>query len=253
MKTRAPQRLVDGHRLPARLLSLKLDGTPLAAATSNRYRTNCHDCVLAAVDADALPADPWPRRSRKHSSRKIARCKRAVDVRRLPAPETMSGKYRHPGSQTYQVMTATAYYAGLRPSEVIMLQLRSLTLPTSGWGRIDITETDIAWDEPGEPKTARGTSRSRRSSAARCASGLTRWLSKSPRGCCSAHGPGHDRASRRGDRRGTVRWRRSANPRCAYMTAVTQLRSVAKRALPGTSGSTPNPLVQGSNPWGRTA
>ena len=50
-------------------------------------------------------------------------------------------------------MTAVAYYGGLRPSEVVMLRVRSLTLPVMGWGRIDVTEADISWDEPGEPKT----------------------------------------------------------------------------------------------------
>ena len=34
-----------------------------------------------------------------------------------------------------------------------MLRVRSLTLPPEGWGRIDVTEADIHWDEPGEPKT----------------------------------------------------------------------------------------------------
>jgi len=59
----------------------------------------------------------------------------------------------NPGSRTYQVMTATAYYAGLRPSEVIMLRSQSLTLPAAGWGRLDVREADIDWDEPGDPKT----------------------------------------------------------------------------------------------------
>jgi hypothetical protein len=121
----------------SQVLSLKLDGTPLAAATANRYRTNCHDCVLAAVEAGAIQSDPWPRRSRSQSTRKIARRKRAVDVRRLPTPATMTKALdavasSHPSSKTYQVMTATAYYAGLRPSEVIMLRVRALSLPASG-------------------------------------------------------------------------------------------------------------------------
>lgn len=34
-----------------------------------------------------------------------------------------------------------------------MLRLGALSLPTKGWGRIDVTEADIDWDEPGEPKT----------------------------------------------------------------------------------------------------
>ena len=50
-------------------------------------------------------------------------------------------------------MTAVVYYAGLRPSEVVMLRPRALTLPATGWGRLDVVEADISFDEPGEPKT----------------------------------------------------------------------------------------------------
>ena len=58
-----------------------------------------------------------------------------------------------PASRTYRVMTAVVYYAGLRPSEVAMLRARALYLPKKGWGRIDVTEADVSFDEPGEPKT----------------------------------------------------------------------------------------------------
>lgn len=34
-----------------------------------------------------------------------------------------------------------------------MLRPRALTLPDEGWGHVDVTEADIDWDEPGEPKT----------------------------------------------------------------------------------------------------
>jgi integrase len=50
-------------------------------------------------------------------------------------------------------MTAVAYYAGLRPSEVVMLRPRALNLSATGWGSIEVVEADIDWDEPGEPKT----------------------------------------------------------------------------------------------------
>jgi integrase len=59
-----------------------------------------------------------------------------------------------PGSRTYQQMTAVVYYAGLRPSEVVMLRRRSLRLPAGGsWGRIDVTEADVDDGVPGEPRT----------------------------------------------------------------------------------------------------
>lgn len=76
----------------------------------------------------------------------------------LPDPETFARALdaivtHQPGSRTYKVMTAVAYYAGLRPSEVVMLRPRALTLPSTGWGRIEVTEADVSFDEPGEPKT----------------------------------------------------------------------------------------------------
>ena len=64
---------------------------------------------------------------------------RSVDVRLLPDPATMAATIaalpsHQPASRMYQVMTAVAYYAGLRPSEVVMLRPRALHLPTSGLG-----------------------------------------------------------------------------------------------------------------------
>lgn len=58
-----------------------------------------------------------------------------------------------PASRTYQLMTVVMYYGGLRPSETVMLRPHALHLPTEGWGRIDVLEADISFDEPGEPKT----------------------------------------------------------------------------------------------------
>ena len=58
-----------------------------------------------------------------------------------------------PGSRTYRVMTAVAYYAGLRPSEVVMLRRRALRVDDRAWGYLDVTEADISFDVPGEPKT----------------------------------------------------------------------------------------------------
>ena len=141
-----------------RTLGLKLDGTPMAANTANRIRIVARASVQAAIRAGAVPADVWPQRSKSRARRKVARTKRSVDIRALPSPAVMAAAIdaivtQQPGSHTYRVMTAVAYYAGLRPSEVVMLRVRSVHLPTEGWGRIDVTEADISFDEPGEPKT----------------------------------------------------------------------------------------------------
>jgi integrase len=75
--------------------------------------------------------DPWPPSPKGRNRRKARRKRTAVDVRVLPSPETMVAvidaiRSHQPGSRMYQVMTAIAYYAGLRPSEVVMLRPRAL-------------------------------------------------------------------------------------------------------------------------------
>lgn len=139
-------------------LSLRDSGDALSATMANRLRTIARSCIRRAVDLEILAVDPWPPTPRGRSRRKAVRTKGQVDVRLLPDPATMERAIaaiasHQPGSRTYQLMTAVAYYAGLRPSEVVMLRRRCLYLPATGWGRIDVVEADVSFDEPGEPKT----------------------------------------------------------------------------------------------------
>lgn len=140
-----------------RRLVLRDDGRPAAAATAHRLRTAAKSCLRRAVDLGVIDADPWPPAPRGRARTKGARTKR-VAVRALPGPETMAKVIEamashQPGSRMYQAMTAVAYYGGLRPSEIVMLRVRSLDLPAEGWGRIEVTEADIDFDVAGEPKT----------------------------------------------------------------------------------------------------
>ena len=110
-----------------RKLSLKLDGSPMAANTASRIRIVARACVHAAIDAGAVPVDVWPQRPKTRARRKVARTNRSVDVRALPGPTVMAAAIdaivtHQPGSRATRVMTAVAYYAGLRPSEVVMLR-----------------------------------------------------------------------------------------------------------------------------------
>jgi len=135
---------------------------PLANSTVQRYRRVAHSCVRRAVELGQIPVDPWPPAPRGRSRRKVNRPKNAVDVRRLPAPASVvviidALQSHQPGSRTYQAMTAVVFYAGLRPSEVIMLRPRALGLPAEGWGSIAVTEADVDWDQPGDPKTGNRT------------------------------------------------------------------------------------------------
>jgi integrase len=141
-----------------RKLALMLDGSQMAVNTANRIRIVARACIQAAIAAGAVSADVCSQRSKSRARRKVARTKRRVDIRTLPSPAVMAAAIdaivtRQPGSKTYRVTTAVAYHAGLRPSEVVMLRVRSLNLPAEGWGRVDVTEADISFDEPGEPKT----------------------------------------------------------------------------------------------------
>ena len=139
-------------------LVLRDDGEPLGPATAGRFRKVSRACIRRAAELGILESDPWPPPPRGRSKRKANRVSKAVPIRNLPDPVTMARVLEaiashQPASRTYQVMTAVAYYAGLRPSEVVMLRAKALELPDTGWGRIHVTEADVAFDQPGEPKT----------------------------------------------------------------------------------------------------
>lgn len=141
-----------------RRLGIGDKGQQLSAWTAGRNRKVARACIRRAVDLDVLASDPWPAPPKGRSRRKAVRRMKTVEVRRLPDPKTMEEaiaaiRSHQPASRMYQVMTAVAYYAGLRPSEVIMLRPRALRLPAAGWGRIEVVEADIDFDVPGEPKT----------------------------------------------------------------------------------------------------
>ncbi|MGH9209881.1 MAG: tyrosine-type recombinase/integrase [Acidimicrobiales bacterium] len=145
-----------------RRLGLGDEGQQLAASTAGRHRKIAHACVRRAFELKKIPADPWPPSPRGRSKRKARRIRKAVDVRRLPDPVTMVAilaamASHQSGSRTYQMMTAIGCYAGLRPSETVMLRPRALQLPPDGWGTISVTEADDGDDEPAEPKTGERT------------------------------------------------------------------------------------------------
>jgi integrase len=139
-------------------LVVRVDGEPLGSATAGRYRKVSRACIRRAVELGIIDADPWPPPPLDRSQRKATRVNGAASVRDLPDPTRMARVLEaipshQPASRMYRVMTAVAYYAGLRPSEVVMLRAKALELPEAGWGRIHVTEADVAFDEPGEPRT----------------------------------------------------------------------------------------------------
>jgi hypothetical protein len=194
-------------------------GQPLAAETAARFRKNARACVRRAVELGVLTTDPWPPAPKGRSRRKVTRLQRRIDARRLPDPATMAQVLmamptHQPASRTYQVMTAVAYYAGLRPSEVVMLRRRSLTLHDSGWGAIDVIEADTDIDEPGESKTGPSrrvaTRAARHRGGVRGASGVARRGRTSTAPAVRAAGHGEPRRRREGEH--SPHPRRAAGP-----------------------------------------
>ena len=139
-------------------LVVKVDGEPLGPATAGRFRKVSRACIRRAFELGIIDADPWPPPPRGRSKRKATRVKRTVAIRNLPDPATMArvidghpqppaGQPGVPGDDRSRLLRrppavggGDAPSQGARPSE-------------GGWGRIDVTEADVAFDEPGEPKT----------------------------------------------------------------------------------------------------
>ena len=141
-----------------RQLGVGVDGRALGPSTASRYRKVARSCIRRAVDLEIIGRDPWPPAVRGAQQRKSRKVAKGIDIRSLPDPSTMRAVLdamvsHQPASRTYRTMTSVLYYAGMRPSEVVMLRRRSLRLPSEGWGAIEITEADVSFDEPGEPKT----------------------------------------------------------------------------------------------------
>ena len=86
---------------------------------ANRMRIVARAGGQAAVDAGGVPVDVWPQRSETRARRKVARTNRSVDVRALPGPSVMAAAIdaivtHQLGSRAFRVLSAVAYYAGLR-------------------------------------------------------------------------------------------------------------------------------------------
>lgn len=177
-------------------------GQQLASATAARYRKVAHACVRRAVELGRLVADPWPPTPTGRSRRKARRKRSAVDIRSVPDPRTMAAILRaipthQPGSLTYQAMTAVMYFAGLRPSEVVMLRPRALRLPAEGWGAIESSRPTSTGMSRASPRPATARCRCRRTSSACCGGGSTSETWRPPT-CCSERGQAAGRRRRTG-------------------------------------------------------
>jgi integrase len=112
-------------------LRVKLDGTPLAGSTARRQVKLAKRCLAFAVRAKLVTGFEWPVADEGESKRKANRVTR--DVRTVWSVEDSGRLMAHlaskqPASHMYAAMTAVALWAGLRPSEVVVLTVEDVDL-----------------------------------------------------------------------------------------------------------------------------
>ena len=137
-------------------------GKRYAKNTLQRHRTTMRAVLNRALDMGLIQIDPWPRKQAGRSRRKAVRnpMGSAVSKERLPGPARMrqildAMPSNQPASEMYRVMAYTMWLSGLRPSEMIDLEVRHCRLPKEGWGRLEVMQADVGEEAPGEPKTGR--------------------------------------------------------------------------------------------------
>lgn len=138
-------------------------GQELAPHTANRYRTTTHAAIVAAVTGRKLSEDPWPTRQRSRRRKETVGIQ-PVDVQLLPSAADVLTVLAAMPTQTLKdrraVLGATiALYAGLRPSEVLVLRPEDIRLPDpadeEAFGLITVARAEDGADGVGPTKTNR--------------------------------------------------------------------------------------------------
>lgn len=143
-------------------MRLRADGiTPYAPNTQNRLVTVAKLSLTIAVKRGLMENVPWPRRDSGATAKSDR--KASIDVLDGQVPSIsqllsiLDAMPSHqPGSYLYRTMSAICGFAGLRPGEVVALEVEDLLLPRSGWGSIKVTK---AWSgvDGGKWNSARET------------------------------------------------------------------------------------------------
>ena len=148
-------------------------GTARAATTYQRYRSGATKCLAFAVEQGYIEAFEWPATKRGVSRRKKRKSQRAKTTNRLQdlpnrdqvfaILDAMQNSRRE--SLRYRAMTAVAVFGGLRPSEVVVLEVGDISKTRKGqpfikvekawngtgllWGTVD---EDVALPKTGETR-----------------------------------------------------------------------------------------------------
>jgi integrase len=146
-------------------LGRKLDGSPAATQTYRRRRAVVFNALEYAVELEALPSNPLSRVRRKRGKRAVQEVDRRVVVnprqaRELLTAVTYVGAYDRATGRRLRAFFGCLYYAAMRPGEALGLRRSDCTLPETGWGRIELSETrptaGKAWTDSGEAHDRRG-------------------------------------------------------------------------------------------------
>ncbi|MFC8569069.1 tyrosine-type recombinase/integrase [Streptomyces sp. NPDC057245] len=147
------------------VLTRKLDGKPAATQTYRRRRAVAFNVLEYGVELEALPSNPLSRVRRKRGKRAVQEVDRRVVVNPRQARELLTaltyvGGYDRASGRRLRAFFGCLYYAAMRPGEALGLRRSDCTLPASGWGRIELTETrptaGKAWTDSGEAHDRRG-------------------------------------------------------------------------------------------------
>jgi integrase len=146
-------------------LGRKLDGSPAATQTYRRRRAVVFNALEYAVELEALSSNPLSRVRRKRGKRAVQEVDRRVVVnprqaRELLTAVTYVGAYDRATGRRLRAFFGCLYYAAMRPGEALGLRRSDCTLPETGWGRIELSETrptaGKAWTDSGEAHDRRG-------------------------------------------------------------------------------------------------
>ncbi len=119
-------------------IALRMDGKPAAATTVARKRAVFYGVLSYAVELDFFAANPIDRV--RWSAPKTAE---EVDRRVVAGPVQMRALLKAVRAERPDLVAffACAYYALMRPGEIVSLRRAHCHLPAGGWGRLTLSES----------------------------------------------------------------------------------------------------------------
>ncbi len=122
-------------------------GQAIAANYLTRRLATVKRCLTKAVQWGYMSELEWPATDIGEMSRKANSTDDAVDVSSVPMPADLRRIIDAISNQMYKTMSAVGAYAGLRPGEVVALEVADLVIVKGGWGTLRVAK---AWVGAGD-------------------------------------------------------------------------------------------------------